>query len=222
MLPIAVALGLAACQSTMSAGRPAPGSVDRRLEPGDYVITQESPAARQAARSRTAGSAVFLLKASGQIERLASPPAVSGPRGIRQDRDGSVIFADTLAPAIRRITPDGTVETVYAGSPLEQPKDIALDQDGGYVIADFASFKGRPAPQILKLSAAGTITTVYSGAPLTWPHGIAVDGRGRYVIADHSCCVYRLTPGARSPSSPRAIRSSPRKTSRSTVTGTTS
>lgn len=164
-----------------------------RIEPGDYVITQESPAARQAARSRTAGSAVFLLKASGKIETLALPPAISGPRGIRQDRDGTLILVDALAPAIVRISPDGTLKTVAQGAPLAQPKDIAVDSDGGYVIADFPSFASRSGAQILKLSQDGKITVLYSGAPLVWPHGIAVDGSGNYIIADHSCCLYRLT-----------------------------
>lgn len=184
-----IGFGLGACIAA-----PTAAMATSPIEPGDYVITQESPAARHAAKSRTAGSAIFLLKASGKIETLAVPPAVSGPRGIREDKDGSLIFADALGSAIGRIMRDGTLKTVFRGAPLAQPKDIALDRDGGYVIADFPAFTSSSGAKVLKLSSEGKMSVLYSGAPLVWPHGIAVDGSGNYVIADHSCCVYRLTP----------------------------
>ena len=164
------------------------------IGPGDYVITQESPAARQAARSETAGAAIFLLKRSGRIETLAKPPTVTGPRGIRLDRDGTLVFADPIGVAIRRLTRQGAVETIHRGAPLSQPKDVAVDHDGGYVIADFPSFARRSGGKILKLSRDGKIMTLHAGAPLVWPHGVAVDRQGNIVIADHTCCIYRLTP----------------------------
>jgi len=164
------------------------------IGPGDYVITQESPAARQAARSRTAGAAIFLLKRSGQISTLAKPPAVAGPRGIRVDNDGTLVFADPIGGAIRRLTRDGTVRTVLQGKPLAEPKDVAIDRDGGYVIADFPSFAARTGAKILKLSRDGKIETLHAGAPLIWPHGVAVDENGNIIIADHACCIYRLAP----------------------------
>jgi len=164
------------------------------IEPGDYVITQESPAARRAARSHTAGSAIFVLKSSGKISTLAEPPRVSGPRGIREDKDGSFVFADAMGSAITRLLRDGRLETLFSGAPLTQPKDVAVDRDGGYVIADFAEFTSSARAQILKLSPDGKMSVLYSGEPLLWPHGIAVDAAGNYIVADHSCCVYRLAP----------------------------
>jgi sugar lactone lactonase YvrE len=164
------------------------------IQAGDYVITQESPLLRQRHRSLTAGAAIFVLKPSGKILTVARPPQVSGPRGIRQDRDGSFIFADPFAHAIMRLTRAGEVETVKRGAPLSAPKDVALDHQGGYVIADFPSFSRRSGGKVLRLSEGGKLSTVHAGAPLVWPHGIAVEEDGDIVIADHACCIYRMTP----------------------------
>jgi sugar lactone lactonase YvrE len=163
------------------------------LAPGDYVITQESPLARHQARSWTAGAAIFLLKPSGDIRLIAEVPAIAGPRGIQADKLGNLVFADAFAPAIRRITPRGTIETVYEGSPLMQPKDVAVDLDGSYVVADFDTFKDGARTVIFRVTQDGKVSVVYSCNPLVAPHGIAVDADGNYVIADHHCCIYRLT-----------------------------
>ena len=189
---LVLGLDLSAC-----VGAPPARAGAVRIEAGDYVITQESPAARRAARSRTAGSAIFVLKASGKIDTLAVPPAVSGPRGIREDRDGSFVFADAIGGSIGRIMRDGTLKTVFRGAPLTEPKDIALDRDGGYVIADFSAFTSSSEAKIVRLSPEGKASIVYSGAPLVWPHGIAVDAGGDYIIADHSGCIYRLSGAGR-------------------------
>lgn len=163
------------------------------IAPGDIVITQESPAARRAARSETAGAAIFLLKTSGRLETIARAPAVSGPRGIRQDRDGSFVFADPLGGAVRRLMRDGSIRTIVRGAPLTAPRDVALDHDGGYIIADFPSFARRSGARILKLARDGTLRTLHAGPPLVWPHGVAVDRAGDIIVADHACCLYRLT-----------------------------
>lgn len=168
-----------------------------RIEKGDIIVTQESPKARHAQHSATAGAAIFVLKASGQVATIARPPAVTGPRGVRMDRDGSFVFADIMAPGIGRLTRDGKVKWLHRGKPLKQPKDVAIDRDGGYVVADFPGFDRKTGAQIVKISPAGKISIVYRGAPLVWPHGIAVDKDGNYIIADHACCIYRLTPGGK-------------------------
>ena len=168
-----------------------------RIEKGDIVVTQESPRARQTQHSRTAGAAIFVLSPSGKVETIARPPAVTGPRGVRMDRDGSFVFADIMAPGIGRLTRDGKVKWLHRGKPFKQPKDVAVDRDGGYVVADFPGFDRKTGAQIVKISPAGKISIVYRGAPLVWPHGIAVDNDGNYIIADHVCCIYRLTPGGK-------------------------
>jgi streptogramin lyase len=97
-----------------------------KIRPGDIVITQESPSVRRAERSKTAGADIFLLRPSG-IETIARPPAITGPRGIRADADGSFIFADFAGPAIRRLHRDGSITTVAEGAPLQAPKDVNAD-----------------------------------------------------------------------------------------------
>jgi sugar lactone lactonase YvrE len=104
------------------------------------------------------------------------------------------VFADVLAAAIKVMTSQGDITTVYAGSPLTGPKDVAIDRDGGYVVADFASFKAGSSATIFKLTKAGKITTIYNGRPLRQPHGIDVDKEGNYVVADHSGSVFRVSP----------------------------
>jgi sugar lactone lactonase YvrE len=184
-----VTITAAACASGRITSLP-PGVT---IASGDYVITQESPRARHQARSRTAGAAIFLLKGSGDIRLIAEVPAIAGPRGIQAGKLGNLVFADAFAPAIRRITPRGTIETIYEGSPLMQPKDVAVDLDGSYVVADFDTFKDGARTAIFRVTQDGKVSVVYRGSPLVAPHGIAVDADGAYVIADHHCCIYRLT-----------------------------
>jgi sugar lactone lactonase YvrE len=174
-----------------------PAAARERIEKGDIVVTQESPRARHQQHSRTAGAAIFVLKPSGKVETIARPPAVTGPRGVRMDRDGSFVFADVMAPGIGRLTRDSKVKWLHRGAPFKQPKDVAIDRDGGYVVADFPGFERKTGAQILKISPSGKVSTVYRGAPLVWPHGIAVDKDGNYIIADHICCIYRLTPAGK-------------------------
>lgn len=173
------------------------GTVSVRAGPitaGDFVITQESPRARQAAGDMTAGAAIFLLKPSGEITAIARPPRVSGPRGIRLDRDGTFVFADPIGASIGRLARDGSVTTLWRGAPLHQPKDVAVDRDGGYLIADFPNFRTKDGARVLKLHPDGRMETLHEGGPLVWPHGIEVDEKGNVVIADHACCIYRLSP----------------------------
>jgi hypothetical protein len=127
ILPSGFAIGLAACAGSGIVSLPQGVTI----APGDYVITQGSPLARHQARSRTAGATIFLLKPSGDIRIITEVPAIAGPRGIQADRQGNLVFADAFAPAIRKITPRGTIETIHEGAPLMQPKDVAADLDGG-------------------------------------------------------------------------------------------
>jgi sugar lactone lactonase YvrE len=188
-----VTITAAACAS----GRIASLPQGVTIVPGDYVITQESPLARHQARSRIAGAAIFLLKPSGDIALIVEWPAIAGPRGIQADKLGNLVFADAFAPAIRKITPRGTIETIYEGSPLMQPKDVAVDLDGSYVVADFDTFKDGARTAIFRVTQDGKVSVIYSGNPLVAPHGIAVDADGAYVIADHRCCIYRLARGGK-------------------------
>lgn len=164
------------------------------ISPGDYIVTQESPAARRAQKSKTAGAAVFLVS-KGQVRLIAEPPAVSGPRGIRDDGKGGFVFADPFAGAIKRLSRDGRLRTLARGGPLAAPKDVAVAPGGSLVVADFASFGSTTGGKILQLSLDGSVSVLFEGKPLVWPHGVAVEPDGSIVVADHHCCIYRLEPG---------------------------
>jgi DNA-binding beta-propeller fold protein YncE len=166
--------------------------------PIEFIVTQESPAARKQQKSRTAGSSVYFFGRDGAILRVARPNAVLGPRGARTDKQGSVVFADIFGPAIKRMEADGTIATLASGSPLTGPKDIAFDATDNLVIADFDDFNDtRRSGILLYEQSTKKIKTVYEGKPLLWPHGIDVDKDGNYVVADHSGAIFRLTPAGR-------------------------
>jgi sugar lactone lactonase YvrE len=171
-----------------------PSGTKWSFESGDYIITQESPEARQRDRSRSAQSFIFHLTKSGEIRVIARPPEIVTPRGIRAQRSGQFVFADTLGVAIKVLTTQGDIKTIHAGPPLTGPRDVATDHDGGYVVADFETFRAGSPAAIFKLTQTGKLTTIYNGRPLRQPHGIDVDRDGNYIIADHSASVFRLSP----------------------------
>ncbi|MDP8943757.1 MAG: hypothetical protein M3N16_06540, partial [Actinomycetota bacterium] len=120
---------------------------------------------------------------------------------------GGYLIADTKNNRIRRVAPDGTIETVagtgvngYNGdgiaaksAHLNEPGGVALTDDGGYLIAD--SFNHR----VRKVGADGLISTVagsavsgFAGdggpatsAQLKLPSDVAPTADGGYLIADH-------------------------------------
>jgi len=116
-------------------------------------------------------------------------------------------FADTGAHRIRKITPDGKIQTIAGngvvgfkgdGGPataaeLSIPQSLAIDANGNLYIAD------PPEHTIRKINPAGVITT-FAGTPggygfagdggpanqarLYLPRAVAVDGGGNVWIAD--------------------------------------
>jgi len=132
--------------------------------------------------------------------------AINEPAGVAVMPDGGYLFADAGNDRVRRIFPDGTINTVAGpgnfgvpgdGGPataagLRDPLGVAAFPDGSYLIADAG------AATIRRVSAAGIITTVagtgtpgYSGdggaataAQLFAPSGVAVTADGGFLIAD--------------------------------------
>lgn len=133
--------------------------------------------------------------------QLATPSSVSATG------DGGFLIADSGNHAVRKVLPDGTIETV-AGTPgalgytgdngpatsakLAYPHGVAETADGGFLIADTSNHCVR------RVFANGTIVTVagtgtggYSGdggpataAQLHDPNGVAVTSDGGFLIAD--------------------------------------
>jgi DNA-binding beta-propeller fold protein YncE len=138
----------------------------------------------------------------GGDDGVALKAAFSDPFGVAVDSQGNVIIADGGAGnRIRRITPQGNVETI-AGSDegfadgdalqakFNTPSGIAIDADDNLIIADTSNHR------IRKLDKKGQVTTIAGsgvagyrdGAPgeamFDAPVGVAVDEQGNLFVAD--------------------------------------
>ena len=93
-----------------------------------------------------------------------SPP--HGNLGLTVDRAGSVIVADRVNHAIRRVAPDGTVTTIAGGNGgglqdgpgeiarFSLPSDVAVGGDGSIYVADSGNHR------IRKITPDGVVSTV--------------------------------------------------------------
>jgi uncharacterized protein (TIGR03437 family) len=138
----------------------------------------------------------------------AQAALVSQPYGIAVDSAGNLYIADLGNARVRKISRDGTIQTVAGGgsvvpgdngdgSPavmmqLVQPRNVAVDPDGTLYISDFG------AHRVYRVSSGGILTTLagngnagFSGdgasaqlARLNAPAGLASDGNGALFIAD--------------------------------------
>lgn len=132
--------------------------------------------------------------------------------GIAIDSADNLYVAD--GPAIRKITPGGTVSTI-AGSRVSGYKDgdrataafvnlenIVIDNKGTiYVTDNEISPRGSTGYYyIRKITAEGNVTTITNGnegaLKLHYPRGLACDKEGNlYVCCNASHCVRKITPG---------------------------
>ena len=100
--------------------------------------------------------------------------ALGQPEGIAVDNAGNIFIADAAGNRVRKVAPDGTIET-FAGAgtagfsgdggpasaaELNQPYGLALDREGNLYIADLGNARVR------KVSNDGTIQTVAGGGSL--------------------------------------------------------
>ncbi len=127
------------------------------------------------------------------------------PSGVAVDKDGSVFIADTGDNIIRKVTPDGIINT-YAGdsypgyfnkeggtaldAEFNKPSDIALDKNGNLYIADTTNNVVRMVTPASAISTvAGTTGAGSTGdngpatsATMLAPMSLAVDGSGNIFI----------------------------------------
>jgi sugar lactone lactonase YvrE len=113
------------------------------------------------------------------------------PQGVAVDASGNIFVGDTYNSRIRKITPDGIVNT-FASAGLIMPEGLAFDSAGNLIAADAGTNR------VLRITPAGAITTVagtgtqgYSGdggpaaaAMLNQPGAVAFDANGNLLIAD--------------------------------------
>jgi uncharacterized protein (TIGR03437 family) len=149
--------------------------------------------------------------------KAATAAVLVQPTGIAVDPAGNVYFADAGDHRVRRVGPDGIVQTVAGtgvagmrgdGGPARQaqlnaPYGITLDAAGSLYIADLGN------ACIRKLGPEGTLTTIAGGgvdrpapgtilkatqALLFQPRDVAVDRAGNLFIADFGAhMIYQVT-----------------------------
>lgn len=157
----------------------------------------------------------------GMLDGALLDAGFDTPSALAVARDGTLYVADTGNHAVRRIKPDGTVDTVAI--PLEgerrpalrRPVGLALTRDGYLYIA--ASSGGR----ILQMTPEGELRPLQDAdrpqAPdgfgpdgtlqLHGPRGIAVNRDGSLVVADASAHrLQRLAPPREGEAAPRLAR----------------
>lgn len=137
----------------------------------------------------------------------ASKAEVNNPFGVVRGPDGAIWFCEYGGQRIRRITPEGLLETVAGtgekgysgdgGAPLSatfnQPHEIRFDRDGNLFIVDMSNHVVRKIDFVRKVvsTIAGTGTPGYSGdggnanqAQLKNPHSIQFGPDGSLYICD--------------------------------------
>src|SRR4029077_282845 len=154
------------------------------------------------------------------VEGVSALAAVfSQTEGIAVDNNGAIYIADADGNRIRKITPDGRIQTMagngvagFAGDSgpsntalLSHPYGVAVDAQGNLYVADLGNARVR------KISTDGTIRTVAGGgtippggngdggpatsAQLIEPRNVAVDLDGTLYISDFGVHrVYRVSP----------------------------
>ena len=120
---------------------------------------------------KVAGGRISRLAGGGSSSSLVPQPAVSAdiyPQGLALDGGGNLYIADDLHHQVRKVTPDGVIETVagrgvpgFSGdqgpataASLRFPRGVAFDSDGNLYIADTGN------DHVRRVSRDGVIGTV--------------------------------------------------------------
>ena len=174
-----------------------------------YVSDQVEQRVRRIAPDGTisafAGTGVYGFTGDGQQAKTA---ALAQPRGLGLDNHGNLYVTTTAGSRIRKIAPEGIINTVAGGATLgyggdkgpaisatfDFPAGLTVDQYGNIYIADTNNNAIRIITPDNKVDTfAGTTDQTYGGdggparkAQLNLPRGMATDPQGDLYIADTS------------------------------------
>jgi len=117
----------------------------------------------------------------------ATAASLNNPQAVVFAPDGTIFFTDSGNDRIRKIRPDGIIETVPAGA-LREPTGLALDASGNLYVSEPDS------GTVYRITPAGARSTVFS-RPGSLPLGLALDPAGNLFISDaNNSIVVRRTP----------------------------
>jgi uncharacterized protein (TIGR03437 family) len=150
----------------------------------------------------------------------AAAAQLNQPYGLALDLAGNLYIADFGNARVRKVSTDGTIQTVAGGGTfaatsqgqggpatsalLMQPRNVRMDANGSLYISDFG------ANQVYSVSSNGTLTLVagtgvagFSGdgssallAQINAPAGLAIDSTGALYFADSgNNCVRKVYSG---------------------------
>ncbi|MEQ1934490.1 MAG: immunoglobulin domain-containing protein, partial [Fimbriimonadaceae bacterium] len=175
---------------------------------GNHTIRKITPVGAVNTLAGLAGSL-------GSADGTSSDARFYLPHGIAADNTGNLYVADTDNHTIRKITPDGVVNTLagLAGNSGSAngtasaarfcfPKGIAVDTSGNVYVADEANHT------IRKITAGGVVNTLAglagssgsadgdtNSARFYFPDGVAVDKSGNVYVADTgNQTIRKITP----------------------------
>jgi len=168
----------------------------------------------------TRGASIRRISPAGLVQRVAgaelggdayrdgaaSVQSLNYPMGVAVAPNRTIYFCENQRHTIRRVLPDGTVETVagldgVAGSAdgtdaaarFNFPSGVALDADGNLFVADTGNHLIRriaagtkTVTTLAGATATGTTDGVGTAARFNFPRGVATDVQGNVYVADSS------------------------------------
>jgi len=135
-------------------------------------------------------------------ETVGTKVTFDKPVGLAIDKGGNIYDADKLNHSIRKVTPDGVINTLAgSGKPdfadgeglaasFNRPHGVAVDESGSIFVADSKNNR------IRKITATGNVTTFAGSgiegnadglgkkASFNKPHSVAIDGSGNVYVSD--------------------------------------
>ena len=125
------------------------GASDVRVDDnGDYIVTDIAAGLVKVKPDGT----LSVIHRGTPFSSINTQAQAIGPRGVVIDNNGDYLVLDQAAKAVFRVTPQGTVTTVFSGGPLCGPADLNIY---------------RPPSPFLDSPAPGTALTGL-GANLNW------------------------------------------------------